>query len=185
MIPYAYTPPELLALAPNGPVTSTGPLSHTAQHADLAAFAGRRVAVVGGGQSALESAALAAEAGADVHVIVRSPQVLWGRAPTGDPGTWTHRLVKPPSALGAGWAARSLSDAPGLVRYLPARVRLALVKSVLGPSGAWWLRDRVDGTVDIRAGVARASAPSPARAAGRGSRWRRRTARATGSRSTT
>ena len=39
-----------------------------------------------------------------------------------------------------------------MVRYLPAKARLALVKSVLGPSGAWWLRDRVEGHVDIRVG---------------------------------
>lgn len=157
VIPYAYTPPELLALGPNGP-SRDGVLSHTAQHADLSGFAGRRVAVVGGGQSALENAALLAESGAEVHVLVRSPQVLWGEVPDPGPATRMHRLVKPPSALGEGWSARSLSGAPGMVRYLPARARLALVKSVLGPSGAWWLRDRVEGRVDIRAGVTVTSA---------------------------
>jgi hypothetical protein len=111
------------------------------------------VAVVGGGQSALENAALLAESGADVHVLVRSPQVLWGSTPDAAPTTRMYRMVKPPSALGEGWAARSMSGAPGMVRHLPARVRLALVKSVLGPSGAWWLRDRVEGRVDIRSGV--------------------------------
>jgi hypothetical protein len=39
-----------------------------------------------------------------------------------------------------------------MFRYLPSRMRLRLVKSVLGPSGAWWLRDRVDGQIDIRIG---------------------------------
>jgi lysine/ornithine N-monooxygenase len=151
VIPYAYTPPELLALSPSGP-SPDGPLSHTAQHADLSTFAGRRVAIVGGGQSALESAALMIEAGADVHVIVRGSHVLWGGVPA-DSGSVARRLVKPPSALGEGWSARSLSGAPGMVRYLPARARLALVKSVLGPSGAWWLRDRVEGHVDIRSGT--------------------------------
>jgi lysine/ornithine N-monooxygenase len=152
VIPYAYTPPELLALSPSGP-SPDGPLSHTAQYPDLSVFAGRRVAVVGGGQSALESAALLAEAGADVHVLVRAPQVQWGLVPDDDPNSWVHRMFKPPSALGEGWSARSMSGAPGMVRYLPARARLALVKSVLGPSGAWWLRNRVEGHVDIRAGV--------------------------------
>jgi lysine/ornithine N-monooxygenase len=152
VIPYAYTPPELLGLAPNGP-TRDGVLSHTAQHVDLTSFAGQRVAVVGAGQSALENAALLAESGADVHVLARSPRILWGTVPDPEPATRMHRLVKPPSALGEGWSARSLSGAPGMVRYLPARARLALVKSVLGPSGAWWLRDRVEGKVDIRAGV--------------------------------
>jgi hypothetical protein len=27
------------------------------------------------------------------------------------------------------------------------------VRFVLGPSGAWWLRDRVEGKLDIRTGV--------------------------------
>jgi cation diffusion facilitator CzcD-associated flavoprotein CzcO len=51
---FAYVPDELLPPAPGGP----GPqavLSHTSQHTDLSAYAGQRVAVVGGGQSALES----------------------------------------------------------------------------------------------------------------------------------
>lgn len=151
-IPYAYTPPELLALASDGP-SLAGPLSHTAQHADLSTFRGRRVAIVGAGQSALESAALLTEAGADVHVLVRAPRVLWADIPDGLPDGWLYRLFKPPSALGFGWSARSMSGAPGLVRHLPAKVRLALVKSVLGPSGAWWLRDRVEGHVDIRTDV--------------------------------
>ena len=152
VIPFAYTPPELMALAPGGP-SPTGLLSHTGQHADLSVFADRRVAIVGGGQSALESAALMAEAGARVHVLVRAPRVLWGSVPDGGPESRLHRLVKPPSALGAGWSARSMSGAPGLVRHLPAPARLALVRSVLGPSGAWWLRDRVEGRVDIRTDV--------------------------------
>jgi lysine/ornithine N-monooxygenase len=152
VIPYAYTPPELRMLAPDGP-TADGVLSHAAQHADLSVFAGQRVAIVGAGQSALESAALLAEAGADVQVLVRGSAVLWGETPDANPPSAFHRLMKPPSALGAGWSTRSMSDVPGLVRFLPARARLALVKGVLGPSGAWWLRDRVDGKVDIRTGV--------------------------------
>ena len=49
-------------------------VSHTADHADLSTFAGRSVLVVGGGQSALESAALLHESGADVQVVVRAPR---------------------------------------------------------------------------------------------------------------
>ncbi|MCZ1004134.1 NAD-binding protein [Streptomyces mirabilis] len=40
-----------------------------------------RVAVVGGGQSALESAALLNEAGADVEVLVRDSPARWGMRP--------------------------------------------------------------------------------------------------------
>jgi hypothetical protein len=152
VIPYAYTPPELLALSPSGPVAD-GVLSHAAQHPDLSVFAGRRVAIVGAGQSALESAALLAEAGADVQLLVRGSAVLWGATPNPGPPSALRKMVKPLSALGEGWSTKSMSDFPAAVRYLPARARLALVKGILGPSGAWWLRDRVDGRVETRTGV--------------------------------
>ena len=74
-------------------------------------------------------------------------------SPTADFDTPVYRFLKPPSALGYGWSARSMSGAPQMVRYLPAKARLALVKNVLGPSGAWWLRDRVEGHVDIHVDV--------------------------------
>ena len=44
---------------------------------DLTRFAGQRVAVVGGGQSALESAALLHEAGVEVELLIRQPNVRW------------------------------------------------------------------------------------------------------------
>src|SRR5438105_2703669 len=56
--------------------------SHSVDHADLARFAGRRVAVIGGGQSAIETAVLLRENGADVEVIMRARRLRWvGRAP--------------------------------------------------------------------------------------------------------
>ena len=47
--------------------------THTCAHDNLAVFAGREVAVVGAGQSALESAALLHESGASVTVLARAP----------------------------------------------------------------------------------------------------------------
>src|SRR5262249_23889614 len=46
-----------------------GLVSHSADHQDLSRFAGQQVVVVGGGQSAIESAALLSECGAQVEVI--------------------------------------------------------------------------------------------------------------------
>src|SRR5581483_12022062 len=56
-------------------------VSHSSDRAnrDLGRFAGRRVVVVGGGQSAIESAALLHEGGAEVEVLVRQPRVRWLR----------------------------------------------------------------------------------------------------------
>jgi hypothetical protein len=35
------------------------------------------------------------------------------------------------------------------VAYLPASTRHFIVRTVLGPSGAWWLRDRFEGNVNV------------------------------------
>ena len=51
--------------------------SHTSEHRDLSQFAGKRVLVVGGGQSALESAALLYESGAEVEVVARTRKINW------------------------------------------------------------------------------------------------------------
>ena len=56
--------------------------THSVEHGDLARFSGRRVAVVGGGQSAIETAVLLHENGAEVEVLMRAPLLRWvGRAP--------------------------------------------------------------------------------------------------------
>ena len=68
--PFARRPSEFAALSPSL-------ASHTSEHQDLRIFRGRQVAVIGGGQSALESAALLHEAGAEVEVIARTPQFHW------------------------------------------------------------------------------------------------------------
>jgi len=80
--------------------------SHSSEHRDLGRFAGHRVVVVGGGQSALESAALLHESGAAVEVIVRAPGVHWLRYGT-RLHTWLHnqanplrRILYPPSDIG-------------------------------------------------------------------------------------
>lgn len=53
--------------------------SHTSDRSnhDLNRFAGKSVIVIGGGQSAMESAALLSEAGAEVEVLMRQPKIRW------------------------------------------------------------------------------------------------------------
>ncbi len=123
-------------------------VSHPSEHDDFSRLAGRSVAVIGAGQSALESAALLREAGAEVHLLVRDASILWG-GPPAEHVSALRRMVKPPSGLGPGWSHFVLSRAPNLVTYLPPALRLFLVRTVLGPSGAWWLRQRVENAVEV------------------------------------
>src|SRR6185437_8744668 len=54
--------------------------------------------------------------------------------------------------LGPGWSLFACSRAPALFRRLPDHVRLDLVARILGPSGAWWLRERVLDRIGIHTG---------------------------------
>ncbi|WFB08014.1 NAD(P)-binding domain-containing protein [Streptomyces sp. LX-29] len=143
----AHLPPELAAVAPDGP-SPTGPVSHSSQHRDLRRFAGREVVVVGAGQSALESAVLLAEAGATVRVVARRRgAVAFGAPPDRQP------RLRPESPFGRAWSLYAFSYHAEAFRHLPAPARQFLVRRVLGPLGAWWLRERFAGKVRVTAGV--------------------------------
>jgi cation diffusion facilitator CzcD-associated flavoprotein CzcO len=139
-------PPELGALRGGGLV------SHTADHRDLGVFVGRRVAVLGAGQSGLEGAAILRESGAHVDLFVRGPQVRFGGPPADVAHQGLGTLLKPESLLGPGWSLVAFSRLPGRFRHLPTPLRMHFVATVLGPSGAWWLRERVDGRLPVHLG---------------------------------
>ncbi|MGP4043703.1 NAD(P)-binding domain-containing protein [Streptomyces sp. 2A115] len=146
--PFAYVPRELTGLREDGLV------SHTGDHTDLSGFAGGRVVVVGSGQSALETSALLNEAGAQPTVVART-RPSFGPPPEAD---WAQdrplhaRLLWPEAVMGTGWPLVVCSRGPTAIRRMPARVRAHLLRTVLGPSGAWWLRERVQGRVPVLSG---------------------------------
>ncbi|UNO41288.1 FAD-dependent oxidoreductase [Streptomyces sp. MST-110588] len=144
---FARLPGELAAAVPDGPSPS-GPVSHSSQHHDLSAFAGRDVVVVGAGQSALESAVLLAEQGArSVRIVARGRSAVnFGAPPDRQP------RLRPESPFGNAWSLYAFSYYAQGFRYLPAPSRQYLVKRVLGPMGAWWLRERFVGRVQVTAG---------------------------------
>ncbi|MGW3664817.1 NAD(P)/FAD-dependent oxidoreductase [Streptomyces sp. NPDC005141] len=144
---FAYVPDALLPLAPGGP----GHRLRCPTRASTPTCPGTRGSGwrwSGGGQSALESAALLHEAGADVEVLVRDARVNWVVRPQLQQPLG-QRLVAPASALGTGWALAAVCGAPGAVRRLPAAARMQLFRGALGPSGGWWLRERVEGVVPV------------------------------------
>jgi cation diffusion facilitator CzcD-associated flavoprotein CzcO len=127
-------------------------LSHSSVHHDLSGFKGRDVTVIGGGQSALETAALLHEAGAEVRLLVRRHSILWNEAPILNRRSLFQRMRHPMSHLGPGLGPWFYANAPMLFCYLPQKTRIARTQKALGPAGAWWLRERVVGRLPILLG---------------------------------
>jgi NADPH-dependent 2,4-dienoyl-CoA reductase/sulfur reductase-like enzyme len=140
LIPYTHIPGELSGL-PSDLVT------HSSVHHRMDQFRGRRVAVVGGGQSALQTGALLHEAGAEVQIIVRKQQVIWDEPIAQEIGLLDY-ILRPPAKLCEGWGCAIL-DSPDAFRLLPKSMRIQKALTSIGPHGAWWLRDRVEGVVEM------------------------------------
>jgi cation diffusion facilitator CzcD-associated flavoprotein CzcO/predicted ATP-grasp superfamily ATP-dependent carboligase len=123
--------------------------SHSYEHSDLAGFAGLRTAVIGSGQSALESAALLHEAGAGVEVVARAPSIRWlaelrGEVPARrSVGQVLKESVSlPPTDVGGrlnGWIAA----APDVFRAVPESFHPTISYRCIRPAGAGWLRPRL------------------------------------------
>jgi thioredoxin reductase len=151
--PFAYRPPEFSGL-PGRLAT------HSSEHRDLSRFRGQRVLVIGGGQSAFESAALLKEAGAEVELVMRAPKVRWlhgsvhFRARLGA----LRRLLYPPTDVGPP-GLNQLIARPHLFRLLPLGLRSRLAYRAIRPAAATWLRDRMaDVTVTTGLRATRAEA---------------------------
>jgi FAD-dependent urate hydroxylase len=128
--------------------------THSSAHTDISAFRGQDVIVLGGGQSALESAALLHESGARVRVVVRAPRVMWNGPPLPPDRPLLRRMREPEAGLGSGWATWFYSTRPGLYRHLPRATRVHRARTALGPAGACWLRPRIEDVVPVLTGHA-------------------------------
>lgn len=117
--------------------------THTSERQDLSCFANKRVIVIGGGQSALESAALLHENGADVEVLIRRSCVHWlGWKDRLRPlGPASHLLFSPADVGPAG--VSRLVAAPDVLRKFPRTLRSQLRLLSIRPAGARWLRHRL------------------------------------------
>jgi thioredoxin reductase len=135
---YTHLPPELI--------------SHTADHSSFERFAGRSIAIIGGGQSALETAALAHESGAHVQLIARSPLVwIEGEAAFPKHRPLLERLQCPKAGVGSGWFNWFEEQFPYAFHAL-TRAKKDEILSGIGahaPKGAAWLKPRVIGQVDL------------------------------------
>ncbi len=117
--------------------------SHVADHGDYEQFRGRSVAIIGAGQSALESAALMHEGGADVEVLARQPQVHWlhGDSVIKPLGRFAP-LFYSPTDVGPIGISR-LVAAPDVFRRVPRPLFDAIAARAIRPAGAAWLKPRL------------------------------------------
>jgi len=138
-------------------------VSHAADHADLEKFANKRVAVIGRGQSATESAAILNEAGAEVEIICRG-DIHWlgaetsGNAHRRDLYWRLHKLLATKSGVGPfplNWA----NEQPGLVRRAPPVLRSWLNRKSLRAGAAGWVRPRLAGVAIDAGRTIRAARP--------------------------
>lgn len=126
-------------------------VTHCYSGFNVRAFAGQRVAVIGAGQSSLESAALLQEAGAEVEIIARIAALRWiGQHP------WLHKLGPISSMLyskhdiGPAGISR-LVAAPNLMRRIPLDWRDKIRTRAVRSAGSAWLPARLK-DVNIKTG---------------------------------
>jgi cation diffusion facilitator CzcD-associated flavoprotein CzcO len=120
--------------------------THASDHADMAPFAGKRVAVVGAGQSALECATLLSEAGAEVELFARTPQIRWlagGPAATFQAKVKNvlAQLLDPPAPVGP-FPLNWIVEMPGVFRLFWRPLRKVFSERALRPCVSGWLIDR-------------------------------------------
>ena len=104
----------------------------------------RSVVVIGGGSSALDWAALLHEAGSATYNwwLVKAALKFHGK-PTGKQRSLWERIQRPQTGLGPGWRSSFYANAPAAFHRLPDGLRSEIVKRTLGPSGGWFVKDRV------------------------------------------
>lgn len=129
--------PELLTGLP------AGLASHSYDHKDMSAYAGKKILVLGAGSSAVDMAVTAQDAGADVTLLARANVIHYHSEP--DPGAiaWLSSLTRPSSGIGPGWKSFLFAKLPRVFRRLPEPLRLRATKRHLGPALGWFMRGRL------------------------------------------
>lgn len=125
-------------------------VSHTSDHYTFERFSGKRIAVIGGGQSALETAALVHESGAQVDLITRST-IHWLGSDSLSNRSLIERMRYPKAGIAPGWYNWGFEHLPYAFQRLSRnqKDRLLRGRGRFGPAGAAWLKDRIQGKVTV------------------------------------
>jgi FAD-dependent urate hydroxylase len=122
-------------------------VSHSCEHTDSERYRGKRVAVIGRGQSACESAALLHEAGAEVEIICRG-NLVWNADPIQRSvlrkvvRTVLGNMLIPPSQVGP-FPYNWVNEAPGIIQRFPQATRDRWNELNLRATAILWLRPRL------------------------------------------
>ena len=136
--PFTSRPPQFAGLPPEL-------ASHTSEHNDLRKFKGRRVVVIGAGQSALESAALFHEAGIETEVIARCQMLNWvGLHPKLHHLGMISQMLYSTRDVGPAGISR-LVAMPRLFNKFPRGFQERTAYRAIRPAGAGWLKPRLTG----------------------------------------
>jgi cation diffusion facilitator CzcD-associated flavoprotein CzcO len=118
---------------------------HSMNVIDPDRYRGRSVAVIGSGQSAVETAALVDEAGGEVELIARAPAIRWLTRSARLHGNRTvEYLLYAPTDVGPpglSWVVAL----PNAFRRLPRKTQDKLAYRAIRPAAAGWLVDRTGG----------------------------------------
>ena len=123
-------------------------VSHSSDHNKLGQFEGKRVAIIGRGQAALETAALVCEAGGEVQLISRSP-LRWVKIASGKLPPWLQSIRSPKAMMGSGWTNLLLEKYPYILHRAPQTRKDIMVDTTHGSAGSHWLKARLFGKVTI------------------------------------
>ncbi len=140
---YVYRPVEYTHLPPQL-------ITHTCDHSEFEQFAGKDVMILGGGQSALETAALAQESGVRVHLVTRRP-LTWIEGDVDSPQERSpfECLLHPQAGISSDWISWYLEYFPYTFQRLPKPLKASVVRSLYGPMGSSWLKPRLFGKVTL------------------------------------
>jgi len=133
-------------------------LSHSADHGPLDAFDGKRVVILGAGASASGLAGLLAARGVAVSLVARGERIQFAQPARANSSRLRQALrplkalASPGSGIGTGWLLKTWSEAPWVFHALPEALRLGILRTTLGPSGHFAMRERVVGKVPMLLG---------------------------------
>src|SRR5579859_4219896 len=121
-------------------------VSHAYDHSDFSRFAGKKVIMIGAGQSAVEYSALLNEAGAAVHLVSRRP-IHWLDPDRSDERGLIEQIQAPNAGIAPGWKNWILEYVPYLFYTYPQERKDRYIKNNYQAAANDWLRERVIGKV--------------------------------------